>query len=129
MANKVVQFLYSFRMFRIGNSMISSEIFEENKTSTSEFFKTLKIARVRWTGAIWSLRKTHEWVCFLKLHEKLCYYLLIIYMTKLCRTDSCACVTHKIIYSLNCQYYNNVQFSFNRTVLHLFCTVLHRPIM
>ena len=39
--------------------------------------------------------------CFFKLHEKLpCYYLLIMYMTKLCRIESYACVTCKIIYSL-----------------------------
>ena len=33
--------------------------------------------------------------------------LLTIYMTKLCRTESNVCVTCKIIYSLNCRYFNN----------------------
>ena len=49
--------------FCIGNSMVSSAIWE--KTGTSEFFKYLNIARVRKTSAIWDLWKTYE--CFFLL--------------------------------------------------------------
>ena len=66
--------------FCIGNSMVSSAIWE--KTCTSEFYKYLNIARVRKTSAIWDLWKTYECFFFLYrityylLHEKPCYYLL-----------------------------------------------------
>ena len=51
--------------------MVSSAIWK--KHARASFSKTIKIARVRRTSA-----------CFLKLHEKPYYYLLIIYMKKLC---------------------------------------------
>ena len=60
-----------------GNSIVSSAIWK--KTCTSEFFKYLNIARVRKASAIWDLWKTYEWFFFSELHEKPCYYLLIIY--------------------------------------------------
>ena len=55
---------------------------------------------------LWSLKNSRVPVfpklrVFPKLHEKSCYYLLIIYTTKLYRTWSHACVTCKIIYSIH----------------------------
>ena len=46
----------------IGNSMIFNAIWK--KTRTSEFFKDLKIARVRRTCAVWGFWKTHKCVFF-----------------------------------------------------------------
>ena len=90
---------------------------------------------------------------FQNQHEKLTYYLVIIYMTKLCRTEPRICVTCKIIYSLNCQYYINKEqssvrttevkqsknyknytvtcISFSCTVIYYFlhCITLHRTLL
>ena len=65
------------------NSMVSSAIWEKNMHWRVSFSETIKIARVRRTSAIWSLWKLTS-VCFSKFHEKPYYYLLIIYLKKLC---------------------------------------------
>ena len=49
----------------------------------SGFSNTIKITPVRRTSAIWGLWKTHKCVFFPNcMHEKSCYYQLIIYMKK-----------------------------------------------
>ena len=76
--------------------MVSSAIWK--KHARVSFSKTIKIARLRRTSAIWGLWKTHEFYYLLIIY--MTNYLLIIYMTKLCRIESYACVTCKLIYSL-----------------------------
>ena len=76
--------------------MVSSAIWKTHaRVSLS---KTIKIARLRRTNAIWGLWKTHEFYYLLIIY--MTNYLLIIYMTMLCRVQSYACVTCKLIYSL-----------------------------
>ena len=45
--------------------------------------------------------------CFSKLHEKPCYYLVIIYMTKLCRIEAYVYVTQNNLFTSDCQYFYN----------------------
>ena len=81
----------------IGNSMVSSAI--QKKHAQVSFSKTSKQHESEGRVLFEVFEKlTSE--CFFKLHEKPCYYLLIMYMKKLCRIQSYACVTLKIIYSL-----------------------------
>ena len=68
--------------------MISSAILE--KTYTSELFEVFE----ELTSAVFS-----------KIAQEIMLF-LIMYVTKLCRTESHASVTCKIMYSLNCQYFN-----------------------
>ena len=70
------------------------------------FSKTIKIARVRRTSATWGLWKLTS-ACFSKLHEKPCYYLVIIYMTKLCRIEAYVYVTQNNLFTSDCQYFYN----------------------
>ena len=61
---------YSFsRAILIGNSMLLKCYLE--KTRTSEFFKHLKIARVRRTSTIWGIWKTHECMFISKLAREI----------------------------------------------------------
>ena len=76
--------------------MVSSAIWK--KHARVSFSKTIKIARLRRTNAIWGLWKTHEFYYLLIIY--MTNYLLIIYMTMLCRVQSYACVTCKLIDSL-----------------------------
>ena len=69
--------------FCIGNSMVSRAIWK--KHAQVSFSKTIKIARIRRTSAIWGLWKSH----LLKTH------LLIICKTKLCRSESYTVTTKK----------------------------------
>jgi hypothetical protein len=63
--------------------MFSSTIWE--KHARVSFSKTIKIARVRSWNAIEVFEKLMRTsVCFFELHEEPYYYLLIIYMKKLC---------------------------------------------
>ena len=61
----------------ISNSMVSSVIWK--KHARVSFSKTIIIARVRVKFEVFEKLTS---VCFFKLHEKPCHYLLIIYMKK-----------------------------------------------
>ena len=77
------------------------------KTCTSEFFKDLKIARVQ---IDWEKKSKKARDIMLLLINKI--------MIKLCRTESHACVTCKIVYSLNSQQTIICQNDRSQNVLH-----------
>ena len=77
--------------------MVSSAIWK--KTRTSEFFKDYQNCTSPKDECYLRSMKNSRVRVFSKLHEKSCYYFVII-MTKLCRIVAYACVTCKIIYSL-----------------------------
>ena len=77
--------------------MVSSAILK--KTRTSEFFKDYQNSTTPKDECYLRSMKNSRVRVFSKLHEKSCYYFVII-MTKLCRIVAYACVTCKLIYSL-----------------------------
>ena len=66
------------------NSMVSSAIWEKKHALTSEFFGDDQNCTSPKDECNLKSLKTHECICFSKFHEKPYYYLLIIYLKKLC---------------------------------------------
>ena len=79
---------YYYLYICVGNSMVSSAIWKKYVRVCLP--KTIKIAEGR---VLFEVFERLTSACFSKLHEKPCYYSLIIYMTKLCRIESYACDT------------------------------------